>query len=57
MNAVERREARRRRILENSETRLKKITTITTNENVLDEQTELVKYEQGNLYVYIYIFL
>lgn len=34
MNAEERREARRRRILENSDSRLKKITRLTVNENV-----------------------
>ncbi|VVC25500.1 Hypothetical protein CINCED_3A001837 [Cinara cedri] len=48
MNAEERREARRRRILENSEIRLKKITSITTDENVLNEQTEIIKDKQEN---------
>lgn len=43
MNAEERREARRRRILENSESRLKKITTATPNENVSNGQAEFVK--------------
>lgn len=40
MNVEERREARRKRILENSENRLKKITTLNTNENVLNCQAD-----------------
>jgi hypothetical protein len=48
MNAEERREARRRRILQNSETRLKKITTLSTNENLLDGQSDFIKDERGN---------
>lgn len=53
MNAEERREARRRRILENSETRLRKITTLSTNENVFDGRSELVKDEQGNNFIFL----
>lgn len=49
MNAEERREARRRRILENSENRLKKITTISTSDNVLNGLTNYMKDEQGNI--------
>ncbi|XP_025409833.1 uncharacterized protein LOC112683145 isoform X2 [Sipha flava] len=48
MNAEERREARRRRILQNSETRLKKITTLSTNENLLDGQSDFIKDEWEN---------
>jgi len=48
MNAEDRREARRKRILENSEIRLKKITTLSTNENVSNEQTKILKQKYGN---------
>lgn len=49
MNAEERREARRKRILENSEIRLKKITTLTSNENVPNGQAEfLIKDKPDN---------
>lgn len=50
MNAEERREARRKRILENSESRLKKITTLTINENVSNEneREEFIKDKHGN---------
>lgn len=48
MNAEDRREARRRRILENSEIRLKKITSLTTNQSVLNKQSEYIKDKPGN---------
>lgn len=48
MNAEERREARRKRILENSEIRLKKITTLTSNENVSNCQAEFLKDKPDN---------
>lgn len=50
MSAEERREARRRRILENSEIRLKKITTLTSNENVPNGhiQSEFLKDKPDN---------
>lgn len=48
MNAEERRQARRKRILENSENRLKKITLLSTNVNLLNGQAEFVKDQQGN---------
>jgi len=48
MNAEERREARRRRILENPESRLRKITTLNTNEIVSNGHVEPVKDEPGN---------
>lgn len=49
MSVEERREARRRRILENSENRLKKITTLSTTENVLNGHANLIKDEQGDI--------
>lgn len=48
MNAEERREARRKRILENSENRLKKITTLSTNEIVSNGHVEFLKDKPGN---------
>lgn len=48
MNVEERREVRRRRILENSEVRLKKITSISTNPSILNEQSEFIKDKLEN---------
>lgn len=48
MNADQRREARRRRILENPESRLRKITTLSTNEIVSNGHVEPVKDKLGN---------
>lgn len=49
MNAEERREARRKRILENSENRLRKITTLSsTNEVVSNGHVEFLKDKPGN---------
>jgi len=48
MNIEERREARRKRILENSEHRLKKITSLSSNQNILNEQSEFIKDKPGN---------
>lgn len=57
MNAEERREARRKRILENSESRLKKITTLTINEDVSNgsEKEVFIKDIHGN-YLIFYCF-
>lgn len=52
MNVEERREARRKRILENSEVRLKKITSISSNQNILNEQSEFIKDKSGNKYYF-----
>jgi len=52
MNVEERREARRKRILENSEVRLKKITSISSNQNILNEQSEFIKGKSGNKYCF-----
>lgn len=49
MNAEERREARRRRILENPDSRLRKITTINTNQIVSNGHLNPVKHEPGLL--------
>jgi len=48
MNVEERREARRRRILENSEFRLKKITFLSSNKSILNEPSEFLKDKPGN---------
>ncbi|NP_001155796.1 uncharacterized protein LOC100168712 [Acyrthosiphon pisum] len=50
MNVEEKREARRRRILENSEVRLKKITSISSNQtqSILNEQSEFIKDTSEN---------
>lgn len=48
MTIEERREARRKRILENSEVRLKKITSISSNQNILNEQPEFIKDKSEN---------
>ncbi|XP_060854652.1 uncharacterized protein LOC132932346 [Rhopalosiphum padi] len=48
MNIEERREARRKRILENSEHRLKKITSLSSNQNILNEQSEFIKDKPEN---------
>lgn len=48
MSAEERREARRKRILENAEIRLQKIISVTLDENMLNEQVELINNNPGN---------
>lgn len=48
MNAEERREVRRKRILENSENRLRKITTLSTNEIVSNGHVEFLIDKPGN---------
>ncbi|XP_025194644.1 uncharacterized protein LOC112594194 [Melanaphis sacchari] len=48
MNTEERREARRKKILENSEVRLKKITSISSNQNINNEQSEYIKDKPEN---------
>lgn len=53
MDVEARREARRRRILENSEVRLKRITSISSNQtqSILNEQSEFIKDKiSGNKY-------
>jgi len=57
MTIEERREARRKRILENSEVRLKKITSITSNQNILNEQPEFIKDKSGNKYLFSCLYL
>jgi len=59
MNVEERREARRRRILENSEVRLKKITSISSNQtqSILNEQSEFIKDKSGNKYYFSLILI
>jgi len=58
MITEERREARRKRILENSASRLKKITTPIVDENLSNEQAEFVRDNLGNnLYSFLYLFL
>lgn len=52
MNVEERREARRKKILENSEVRLKKITSINSNQNILNEQSEFIKDKSSNKYYF-----
>lgn len=52
MTIEERREARRKRILENSEVRLKKITSISSNQNILNKQPEFIKDKSGNKYLF-----
>jgi len=56
MNAAERREARRKRILENTESRLKKIITLTVEENVPNGLAELEQDKRGNdLCIWLFI--
>lgn len=50
MNVEERREARRKKILDNSEVRLKKITSIISKQSILNEQSESVADKPGNKY-------
>jgi len=50
MNVEERREARRKKILENSEVRLKKITSIIPKQSILNEQSEFIEDKPGNNY-------
>jgi len=47
MNVEVRREARRRRILENSQVRLKKITSIISNPSIINEESEFIKDKPG----------
>lgn len=54
MNAEERREARRRRILENSEIRLKKITLLSTKDSVPNVPAVLVNENTGNTFYNLY---
>lgn len=54
MNAEGKREARRKRILENSAIRLKKITTLTVEENVLNGQQE-AGFERDKLGNHLYL--
>jgi len=56
MNAAERREARRKRILENTESRLKKIITLTVDEHVSNGQAVLAQNKRGNdLCIWLFI--
>lgn len=52
MTIEERRESRRKRILENSKIRLKKITSINSSQNILNEQPEFIKDKSGNKYLF-----
>ncbi|XP_050424384.1 uncharacterized protein LOC126835683 [Adelges cooleyi] len=49
MNTKDRQEARRRRILENSETRLKKITDLSTSENSFNSLIDPIDKEQESI--------
>jgi len=57
MTIEERREARRKRILENSEVRLKKITSISSKQNILNEQPKFIKDKSGNKYLFSCLYL
>lgn len=48
MSAEERREARRKRILENSEIRLKKIISVTVDEHAFNDHLEFLHDNPGN---------